>query len=374
MSLTSIDAETCAGLQLIRADGIGPITYHGLIARFGSALAAIDALPELSKRSGRKRPFAAAPKQIIESELNQLEKVGGVLVKMSSPHYPPNLAETSDAPPFLIVLGDPDHLTRPAIGVVGARNASLNGRKLSGQLALDLAKAGYTVWSGLARGVDTAAHSTAVEYSTVAVMAGGADVIYPRENTDLHSKIRDNGCIVSEMPIGTEPLARYFPRRNRIISGASAGVIVVEGTPKSGSLITARIALDQGRDVFAVPGSPLDPRADGPNSLIRDGAVLVRSAADVLDELEGPAKNLFSPAADQREQSQPIGIIEEKEIGAVGVEILNEISATPVTVDELRRQCQVSAPVLAAALLDLELAGQIERLPGNRFCRVGSAA
>lgn len=373
MSGAAVDAETLAGLKLIRSDGIGPVTYHGLIARFGSARAAIEALPEMAKRAGRKQPFKAASQESIELELNQLGKIGGTLVSMGSPNYPGSLAETSDAPPFLTVLGDPNHLQRPAIGVVGARNASLNGRKFAGMIAADLAKAGYTVWSGLARGIDTAAHSTAVEYSTVAVMAGGADVIYPRENTDLHGKIRESGCVVSEMPPGTEPLARYFPRRNRIISGASTGVIVVEGTPKSGSLITARIALDQGREVFAVPGSPLDPRAQGPNALIRDGAVLVRSAADVLDELQGVAKNLFSPAPTPPHKPQVFEKIEEKEIDAVRSEILAEIGATPVTVDELRRQCQVSAPVLAAALLDLELAGQIERLPGNRICRIGSA-
>lgn len=373
MSKTSVDTEMIAGLRLIRSDGIGPVTYYGLIARFGSALDAIAALPELSKRSGRKRPFVAASIDSIELELDNLEKLGGTIVSIGQTSYPTNLAETSDAPPFLTVLGDPDHLTRPAIGVVGARNASLNGRKIAGMFAADLAKAGFTVWSGLARGIDTAAHSTAVEYSTVAVMAGGADVIYPRENAELHAKICESGCVVSEMPPGTEPLARYFPRRNRIISGASTGVVVVEGTPKSGSLITARIALDQGREVFAVPGSPLDPRAQGPNGLIRDGAVLVRSATDVLDELQGTAKNLFSPAPAQQQQSQPIEIIEEKDIDALRSEILSEIGTTPVTVDELRRQCQVSAPVLAAVLLDLELAGQIERLPGNRICRIGSA-
>lgn len=374
MSGTSVDTETLAGLRLIRSEGIGPVTYHGLFARFGSAQGALEALPDLAKNARRKRPFVAVSQDEIELELDQLGKVGGTLIGMADPQYPANLAETSDAPPFLTVLGDPDHLTRPAIGVVGARNASLNGRKIAGMIASDLAKAGYTVWSGLARGIDTAAHTTAVAYSTVAVMAGGADVIYPRENADLHSKIKENGCVVSEMPPGTEPLARYFPRRNRIISGASLGVVVVEGTPKSGSLITARIALDQSRDVFAVPGSPLDPRAQGPNALIRDGAVLVRSAQDVLDELEGATKNLFSPAPAPQHGTQDVEKIEEKEIDAMRSEILSEIGSTPVTVDELRRQCQVSAPVLAAALLDLELSGHLERLPGNRICRIGNAS
>ena len=367
------DPETLAGLRLIRSDGIGPVTYHGLIARFGSAQEAIYALPDLSKRAGRRRPFTAVPIDSVERELTQLSKLGGHLVKIGGEDYPTNLAEVSDAPPFITVLGTLSHLNRPAIGVVGARNASLNGRKLAGMFAADLAQAGFTVWSGLARGIDTATHAGALQHSTVAVMAGGIDVIYPRENADLHANIAKSGAIVSEMPPGAEPQARHFPRRNRIISGASVGVVVVEGTPKSGSLITARFALDQGRDVFAVPGSPLDPRAQGPNGLIRDGAVLVRSVDDILDELQGPPENLLASASRPQGKSQPIEKIYEKEIDALRSEILAEIGTTPVTVDELRRQCQVSAPVLAAVLLELELAGQIERLPGSRICGIGSA-
>ena len=232
-------------------------------------------------------------------------------------------------------------------------------KKIVNMLTADLSKAGYTVWSGLARGIDTAAHIGAVNQSTVAVMAGGVDVVYPRENSDLHAKISQCGAIVSEMPAGTEPQARNFPRRNRIISGASQGVVFVEGTPKSGSLITARFALDQSRDVFAFPGSPLDPRARGPNGLIRDGAILIRSVEDVLDELANTTKNLFTAASQPQTASQPIEIIDEKEVCATRLRILPEIGRTPVTVDELRRQCQVSAPVLAAVLLELELAGKI---------------
>ncbi|MEQ8733872.1 MAG: DNA-processing protein DprA [Rhodospirillaceae bacterium] len=369
-SSRSTDPETLASLRLIRSEGIGPVTYHGLVARFGSASKALAALPDLSKQSKRKKPFHAISQEQIEQELHQLEKVGGTLVGMNEAHYPKNLAETSDAPPFLTVLGNVGHLSRPAVAIVGARNASLNGKKIAHQLAQDLTAAGYTVWSGLARGIDTAAHSGAVARSTVAVLAGGADVLYPRENADLYERIKANGAVVSEMPPGTEPQAAYFPRRNRIISGASAGVIIVEGTPKSGSLITARFALDQGREVFAVPGSPLDPRAQGPNGLIRDGAVLVRSANDVLEELERGSENLFSTKDSVSDDTQHIEKIDEKDDETLRSEILSEISTTPVTVDELRRQCQVSAPMIAATLLDLELAGLIERLPGNRVTAV----
>jgi DNA processing protein len=366
----STDPETLASLRLIRSDGIGPVTYHGLVARFGSAVNALAALPGLAKQSKRRKPFRAIPQEQVEQELDQLEKIGGTLVGMNDQHYPVNLAETSDAPPFLTVLGDVNHLSRPAIAIVGARNASLNGKKIARQLAHDLTVAGYTVWSGLARGIDTAAHAGAVAKSTVAVLAGGADVLYPRENKDLYNNIKANGAVVSEMPPGTEPQAAYFPRRNRIISGASAGVIIVEGTPRSGSLITARFALDQGREVFGVPGSPLDPRAQGPNGLIRDGAILVRSADDVLEELGHGTENLFGAKDSPFKNTQHIENIDEKDADALRSQILGEISTTPVTVDELRRQCQVSAPVIAATLLDLELAGLIERLPGNRISAV----
>lgn len=366
------DLETIAGLQLIRTDGIGPITYHGLVAKYGSAREALAALPDISGRMSRRRQLKVPTAEAIATELAEAEKAGAQLVSMASPAYPSHLKETSDAPPFLLVLGDTTQLNRPSIGIVGARNASLNGKKMASVLGKDLAEAGYTVWSGLARGIDTAAHGGAVSRSTVAVMAGGANVIYPKENTDLHKRICESGAVVSEMPLGTQPQAHFFPRRNRIISGASRGVIVVEGTPKSGSLITARFALDQGRDVFAVPGSPLDPRAQGPNGLIREGAVLVRSAEDVLLELGDAGQKMDSDGGSRAPTRQPIEINEEIEPGVIRKLILDQIGAASVSVDELRRQCQVSAPVLAATLLDLELEGRIERLPGNRIGGLGS--
>ncbi len=370
--MRTTSSETISALRLVRSDGVGPVTYHGLLARYGSAQAALDALPDLQFKGRRKRSFKTASVADIEDELYRLERAGGTLIDIKSSSYPQHLAEISDAPPFLTVLGDPRHLQQPAIGIVGARNASANGRKIAGSLARDLAAAGLTIWSGLARGIDTAAHATSVELSTVAVMAGGADVIYPRENTDLHARIIEQGCVISEMPVGTEPQAQYFPRRNRLISGGTMGVIIVEGTPKSGSLITARFALDQGRDVFAVPGSPLDPRARGPNNLIRDGAVLIRDANDVLDEVR-VGLGLFADSEPAKTKApQDTENIDDLDISSLQKEILSEVGTGSVTVDELRRQCQVSAPILAAALLELELEGQIERLPGNRIGALGS--
>ena len=372
--MTLPSPETLAALRLIRSHGVGPITYHGLIAKFGSAARALEALPNLNTGTSRKKKFSLASVQNVEDELRRLEKMGARLVAMTDPNYPGRLAEISDAPPFLTVLGDTAHLNTPAVGIVGARNASTNGRKLAAMLAADLAKAGYTVWSGLARGIDTAAHAAAIETSTVAVMAGSVDHIYPRENTALHARICQTGAVVSEMPVGTEPQAQHFPRRNRLISGASLGVVIVEGTPRSGSLITARFALEQGREVFAVPGSPLDPRAQGPNTLIRDGAVLVRDADDILDELSAAVRFLTASHPAPEQPAQVIEKVDESAIGDLAQQILSEIGAGSVTVDELRRQCQVSAPILAAALLDLELAEQIERLPGNRVSAIGGGS
>lgn len=370
-SPANIDDETVAGLRLIRSDGIGPVTYHGLVAKYGSAAKALDLLPQIANQMGRRRPIKVVSVEGVLRELKALDDIGAHLIPITSDLYPKPLAEISDAPPFLTALGNTAHLAKPAIGIVGARNASTNGKKFASLLSRDLSDAGYTIWSGLARGIDTAAHFGALEQSTVAVMAGGADVIYPRENSKLHHDICETGAIVSEMPPGTDPQARHFPRRNRIISGASAGVIVVEGTPKSGSLITARLALDQGRDVFGVPGSPLDPRAEGPNGLIRDGAVLVRSADDVLEELGHVIELIRRDDSAKPISAQLSDINEEIEPGRIRESILAQLGAASVTVDELRRQCQVSAPVLAAMLLELELEGRIERLPGNRIGGLG---
>src|SRR5712691_2698847 len=272
-------------LRLSRSESVGPVTFYAMLRRFGSAAAALDALPRLSRQA------VATTRRDAEAEMAAIERLGGLLLCWGEKLYPSTLAAVEDAPPVLTVLGQPEMLPRlllsPIIAVVGARNASANGRRLARDLAAELGEAGIVVVSGLARGIDAAAHLGALEKGSVAVVAGGADIVYPEENRGLHEALARDGAILAEMPIGTEPQARHFPRRNRIISGIALGVVVVEAAAKSGSLITARYALEQGREVFAVPGSPLDPRSRGANDLLRNGATLTETAADILAQL-GP--------------------------------------------------------------------------------------
>lgn len=258
-------AKLFNSLRLIRSEGVGPTTFARLIQRFGGAAAALKAMPEM------KRPLQPADSDAVTREHNRLVKSGGFWLEQSHAAYPELLHNIDDAPPVLSVLGKPELMQRPMIAIVGARNASTSGRRLAAQLARDLGAAGYVIVSGMARGIDTAAHEAAMETGTVAVLANGVDVVYPPENQALYDTMRKNGVILSENPLGAQPTASSFPRRNRIISGLCQAVIIVEAAMKSGSLITARCALDQGRDVFAVPGSPLDPRASGPNFLIKTG-------------------------------------------------------------------------------------------------------
>jgi DNA processing protein len=314
-------------------------------------------------------------------ELAAVERLGGRLVCWGEPLYPIALAAVEDAPPVLTVLGHAEMLLAPMIAVVGARNASANGRRLARELSAGLGEAGIVVVSGLARGIDAAAHLGALETGSVAVVAGGVDIVYPEENRDLHNALARDGAILAELPLGTEPQARHFPRRNRIISGIALGIAVVEAAAKSGSLITARFALEQGREVFAVPGSPLDPRSRGTNDLLRNGATLTETAADILAQL-GPllqgrppaheiAREIASaqprlallPAATPR-PAMPTPSAPVSEDAALDL-IIEKLSPTPVAVDELVRQCQLSAAAVATLLLELELAGRIERHPGN---------
>ena len=283
--------EKLAWLRLIRSENVGTITFHRLVERFGSAGAALEALPELARRGGGARKIKVCPKAAAEREMEALDSLGARLIARGEAGYPALLAHIDDAPPLLGVIGHAHLLERTAIAVVGARNASLNGRRFARRLAGDLGSGGLLVVSGLARGIDSSAHEGALETGTAAVLAGGIDVVYPEEAAGLYADIRERGVLMSEMPPGTRPQARHFPRRNRLISGLSRGVVVVEASPRSGSLITARLALEQGREVFAVPGSPLDPRARGTNDLIRQGATLTESADDVfavLNEMAPP--------------------------------------------------------------------------------------
>ena len=362
-------------LRLSRTETVGPVTFYAMLRRFGSAAAALDALPRLSKAGGA-RPVAPLGRREAEAEMAAIDRLGGRLVCWGEPLYPEALASVEDAPPVLTVLGRSELPSAPSIAVVGARNASANGRRLARDLAAGLAEAGIVVISGMARGIDAAAHFGALDKATVAVVAGGADVVYPEENRGLYDALLRNGAVVAEMPLGTEPQARHFPRRNRIISGLALGVVVVEAAAKSGSLITARYALEQGREVFAVPGSPLDPRSRGCNDLLRSGATLTETAADIIGQI-GPLLQGRSPPSAVRPSQPRLTLATAQQParpplpgGPIGDDsaldlIIEKLSPTPVAVDELVRQCQLSAATVATLLLELELAGRVERHPGN---------
>ncbi len=359
-------AERLDWLRLIRSENVGPRTFFRLIERFGTAAAALDALPGLARRGGLRRPITICPRGAAEREMETAHKLGHTLLAAAEGGYPRWLAAIEDAPPVISVIGAPSLLAKPMVAIVGARNASLNGRTFARRLAADLGRAGMVVVSGLARGIDAAAHEGALATGTVAVMAGGLDVIYPPENAGLYADLVATGAAISEMPAGTQPQASHFPRRNRIVSGLALGVVVVEAALRSGSLITARLAAEQGREVFAVPGSPLDPRAKGPNALLRDGATLIEGAADVTDVL---ADLLRRPLAESRSSAYGAPApapLDEAAIGAARTAVLDQLGSVPVTVDEIARDLDLPVPILQVALLELELAGRLERLPGGR--------
>jgi DNA processing protein len=433
------DPERADRLRLARTFSIGPVTFRRLLDRFHSAAEALRALPDLARQSGAEalRPPSRAE---AEDEIAALAGFGGRFLALGEPGYPEPLAAIEDAPPLLALRGDATLLCRPAVALVGARNASAGGRRLAEELSRDLGATGLVVVSGLARGIDAAAHQGALATGTVAVFAGGLDQVYPREHGDLARAILEHGgALISEMPLGTEPQARHFPRRNRLVSGLSLGVLVIEAALKSGSLTTARFALEQGREVMAVPGSPLDPRCRGTNQLLREGAGLVEIAADALLHLGrdpdlAPAPHLISVSADpatSAAETEPDGesgreivpirphprtdrpfALAERATAAgpddgsqrpgLGLPVPSQdlvkenraslgtsdgrrpsedevskapesarklaelLGSAPVSVDELVRRCQMSPPVVRAALLDFELAGRLERHPGDR--------
>lgn len=360
-------AERLDRLRLCRTDNVGPVTYRRLIERFGSAAAAIDALPDLSRRGGRSRALVPPRRTAAEQEAEALVSRGGHLVFWGEAAYPVPLAAIEDAPPVLSVLGRGELLHERVVAIVGARNASANGCRFARGLAADLADAGWIVVSGLARGIDADGHQGALKGGTVAVVAGGVDVIYPKENAELYDRIAERGAVVSEQPLGTKPQARHFPPRNRIISGLALGVVVVEAAMRSGSLITARLAGEQGREVFAVPGSPMDPRCRGTNGLIRQGATLTESAADVLEALDGMVRPLVSGRLDDHMPTQPAwDEPAEADVASARQAVHDKLGYSPIHVDELMRQCQLSPALLSAALLELELAGRLARHPGNQ--------
>jgi DNA processing protein len=356
------DGQRLDWLRLIRSDNVGPRTFRALLNHTGSAKAALDALPGLARRGGAKKPGRICTIEEAEREIEAARRLGVTLIALCEPGYPQRLAMIDDAPPLLGVRGKAEVLTTPMIVIVGSRNASAAGVKFAERIAYDLAAAGFTVVSGLARGIDAGAHRATLAIGTVAVLAGGHDHIYPPEHGPLVQSILPAGAAVTEMPLGWQPRGSDFPRRNRLISGLSLGVVVVEAARRSGSLITARMANEQGREVFAVPGSPLDPRAEGTNDLLKQGATLVTEAADVLTVLR--------PIL-----GQPIELsLEEPDAGAPGAaeppddqraRITGLLSPSPVTIDDLIRLSQSPPAVVRTVLLELELAGRLQRHGGG---------
>ncbi len=356
--------------RLAQTEGVGPVAWRRLRARYPSAAAALDALPRLARAGGRDTPPAIPTLAEAEHEIERLAKLGARLLVLNEQGYPPLLAMLDDAPPVISVLGDPAVLSAPAVAVVGGRNASANGQRMAESLAAELARS-VVVVSGLARGIDAAAHAGALATGrTVAVVAGGLDLPYPPEHAALQQRIAELGAVVAEAPLGTAPQARHFPRRNRIIAGLSLGVVVVEAAARSGSLITARIAQEIGREVFAVPGSPTDPRSRGANDLLRQGAILTETAEDVLDNL--PQHPMF-PSLDDSVTTPP-GLAEPRpeladdspDLPRARSQVLDLIGPSPTTVDDVVRRCQFSPAAVMVVLLELELAGRLELLPGNR--------
>lgn len=363
MSLTR--DEAFARIRLLRSPNIGPVSYGQLLRRFENAAGALEALPDLAGRGGAS--YRAAPDSRIDAEIAAVKRAGARYLFHDSPDYPPLLAQCDGAPPILIVRGDSAVAQRPSVAMVGARNASAAAVKLARDFAAALAEAGFAVVSGLARGIDGAAHRGAFFAGaggggTVGVIASGIDVAYPPEHADLQEQVAREGLLIAEQPPGTEPLARHFPTRNRIIAGLATGTLVVEAAPKSGSLITARLAGEYGREVMAIPGSPLDSRSHGCNQLIRDGAVLVQSPEDAIELLSGfdglprstfhETGSVFSPAGEEW-SDEP-------------AEIAGLLTCAPVAVDELIRQSREPAPAVQLALLELEIAGRLIRHAGGK--------
>ena len=362
-------AERRDWLRLTRTENVGPITFRQLLRRFGSVSAALDALPEMAKRGGGKRPLIAPSPRQIDDEIAKLEKLGGKFLAWCEPDYPEPLATIEDAPPVLAVRGQISLLHKRCLGIVGSRNASLNGRKLAERLARDLGAQGFVIASGLARGIDTDAHRASLATGTIAALAGGVDTVYPEENRALYDELADHGALISDQPMGGEPRAQLFPKRNRLISGLSLGVIVVEAAKQSGSLITARMALDQGREVFAVPGSPLDPRAGGTNDLIRQGAILTESAEDVLRHIHTMPRTLAEPPSNFNEA--PLDTIDDAQLAAAHKTILENLSPSPPPINDLIRATHLSPSLVLTVLLELELAGRVERQAGHVVALIG---
>ena len=364
MTPSLVRAEKLAWLRLARTPQIGPATFATLIARFGTAERAVKEIPRLAQRGGAKN-FVSPPAEDIARELDLLEAIGGRMIASCEADFPPGLAALDPPPPVISLFGQSHLLQKNMIAVVGARNASALARKFAWTLSRELSEAGLVVVSGLARGIDSAAHEAALDGGTIAVVAGGVDIVYPPENENLYRAIAERGVVISEMRLGEAPQARHFPRRNRLISGLSRGVVVVEAAEHSGSLITANYALEQNREIFAVPGSPLDPRAKGANRLIRQGAILTEGAEDVLAVLKPIIGHGFREPGGSAPMAPNANAL-EAEADRVRAQIEEALGVAPVEIDELIRQTGASAGAVLTVLLELELAGRCRRQPGNR--------
>lgn len=356
------DAERLGWLRLTRSEGVGPATFRSLLQRYGTASRALAALPDLARNGGRRTPLKLCPAGEAEKELAAAAAIGARLIASCEADFPALLGVLDPPPPLIYAKGRLDLLAKDSIAIVGARNASAGGRKLAEDLAGGLGAQGVIVTSGLARGIDTAAHIGALATGTIAVVAGGIDVVYPPENAKLHARIAEEGAIVSEMPPGLAPMANHFPRRNRIIAGLALGTVVVEAAIGSGSLITARQALEQNREVFAVPGSPLDPRSRGANDLIRQGAVLTESADDVTNVLQ----TIWRPGFAEPPSDRAVPPDDNANLDAARHAIVELLSPTPVAVDDLIRQSGIAASTVLTVLLELDLAGRLHRSSGQK--------
>ncbi len=360
------DQQKLDWLRLIRSENVGPATFRSLVNRYGGAAGALTALPELARRGGA-RALKIASAADAEQEVAAVERFGARLVAYGETDYPAALAFVDAPPPLLAIRGRGDIVRRMIVSIVGSRNASALGRRFARQLAEDLGAQGYVVASGLARGIDAAAHEASLANGTVAILAGGVDQVYPSEHRKLYEQISDKGAIISEMPFGWQAQARDFPRRNRIIAGAALGVVVVEAAERSGSLITARLANEFGREVFAVPGSPLDPRATGTNRLIKDGATMTSNAEDVLEHLRTITPRDWKASVPIVFRSDEPTAVDHEPPESDRARLINALGPAPVDIDTLIRETGLQPAFVNVILLELELAGRIERLRGNRI-------
>ena len=363
--------EKIARIRLYRSQNVGSVTYRNLLSKYKCAIKALEALPELAARGGLNSNLELYSESNVIEELEKHEKIGSQLVVDGEHEFPDMLQGVYESPPVLSIKGNTKYFGQKSVSIVGARNCSINGKKIAYLLAKELGAEGYTLISGLAKGIDAQAHRGSINTGTIAVIAGGIDQQYPSENKKLYEEIYQKGVVVTESAIGTEPKGCLFPKRNYLISSLSQGIIVIEAALQSGSLITARYATELNRDVFVVPGSPLDPRYHGSNDLIRSGANLITCAQDVVDVLNEPYKHVLHESQNNLENYQYIqekdDNQDEKSVTNLRVEILENLTASPIHIDELLRECGYSSSLVLSTLLELELAGKVQRHPGNKI-------